>query len=130
MQAYIDLDRLILHQCEITVNNGNYEVIEKNILFNSPLYDTVFRDHVETFAYLEEHYEPKQNLFQYILEKNAIKILHYILENPLLKTKVFKLCQEDKDRIVRLWQKRHKHTDAYRLFVQKPVYAEVFSWTI
>ena len=90
--------------------------IPENVLFNSPLYETIFNGSINCFKYLSQHFEPQENLLPYILEQNALEILKYCDENPDLKLKLCSVKERDWLRINRdLVNSRHNN-ETMKLF--------------
>lgn len=92
------------------INNDQLSVVKyfvennfvpKNVLFNSPLYETIFNGSINCFKYLAQHFEPQENLLPYILEQDANEIFDFILQYPILKNKVFDISNKDRNRISR-----------------------------
>lgn len=75
--------------------------VPKNVLLNSPLYDTIFNGSINCFKYLSQHFEPQENLLPYILEKDALEILKFCNKNPGLKVKLCSVTEKDWLRIDR-----------------------------
>lgn len=73
--------------------------VPENVLFNSPLYETIFNGSINCFKYLSQHFEPQENLLPYILEQDANEILEFIIHNSALKNHVFDISIKDLNRI-------------------------------
>jgi len=85
-------------------------------LYQSPLYECVKKNSVNSFRYLSKHFEPGEQLLPYILENDALEILKIILDTPDLKMKMMKISQKDYFRIQRDMTKSRFENPTMKLF--------------
>lgn len=88
-------------QVEIVQYFTENNLFPVHVLYNSPLYEAVCNDSINCFKFLSGHFEPQEQLLPYILEKDALEILKYILATPSLREKMVLISQEDLTRIQR-----------------------------
>ncbi|WP_312820441.1 ankyrin repeat domain-containing protein [Kaistella carnis] len=98
--------------------------VPKNVLLNSPLYDTIFNGSINCFKYLSQHFEPQENLLPYMLEQNSINILKVINTNTNFKNKVLNVSQKDWDRIQRGLQ-NHKYDYETKVFFKSHFFKSI-----
>lgn len=89
------------NQLEVVKFFVENDLISNEVLYASPLNSAASWDCLETFRYLSNVYEPKENLLPYILERNAVKILRFVSSDLVLKEKIFDVTLKDKQRIER-----------------------------
>ena len=87
-----------------------------HVLYNSPLYEAVCNDSINCFKFLSGYFEPQEQLFPYILEKDAFEILKYILATPALFMKLSYISPEDRYRIRRDMKNPRFNNETMKLF--------------
>ncbi|WP_148041464.1 hypothetical protein [Kaistella daneshvariae] len=103
-------------QAEIVAYSIQHKLFPVERLYNSPLYECVRMDSVRSFRFLAQHFQPQEQLLPYILEKDALEILKYILECPSLMEKMILISQEDLTRIQRDMTKPRFDNQTMKLF--------------
>lgn len=103
-------------QAEIVAYFIQHKLFPVDRLYNSPLYECVRLDSVNSFRFLAQHFQPQEQLLPYILEKDALEILKYILATPSLMEKMVLISQEDLTRIQRDMTKPRFDNQTMKLF--------------
>lgn len=103
-------------QAEIVAYFIQHKLFPVERLYNSPLYECVRMDSVNSFRFLAQQFEPQEQLLPYILEKDALEILKYILETPSLMEKMSQISQEDLTRIQRDMTRPRFDNETMKLF--------------
>ncbi|QFG53186.1 hypothetical protein [Chryseobacterium sp.] len=106
-------------QAEIVAYFIQHTLFPVERLYNSPLYECVRMDSVNSFHFLAQHFQPQEQLLPYILERDALAILKYILATPSLMDKMTQISQEDLTRIQRDMTKPRFDNQTMKLFKEK-----------
>ena len=103
-------------QVEIVKYFIDHILFPVEVLYNSPLYECVRMDSVNSFRFLAQHFQPQEQLLPYILERDALGILKYILATPSIMEKMILISQEDLTRIQRDMTKPRFDNQTMKLF--------------